>query len=128
MVVMGFVVGLALAGVLLAVSPWLPGWFTPDPAVVGAIDGIYWFLLAGIPLSAVVFVWDGAFLGAGDFTYLAMAMVGVGVIGVALLALVIPMGWGLGGVWWAITVVMAVRLFTLVWRRADPSGPLRRPA
>ncbi len=128
LVVIGFAVGLGLAGVLLLTSPWLPGWFTPDPAVAAAIDGIYWFLLAGIPLSAVVFVWDGVFLGAGDFTYLAMAMVGAGVVGVAMLALVLPMGWGLAGVWWAITVVMAVRLFTLAWRRADPSGPFRLPA
>ena len=87
LVVVGFAVGLVLAGVLLLVSPWLPGWFTPDPAVAAAIDGIYWFLLAGIPLSAVVFVWDGVFLGAGDFAYLAVAMVGAGVIGVAMLAL-----------------------------------------
>ena len=128
LVVMGFVVGLVLAGVLLLASPWLPGWFTPDPAVAAAIDGIYWFLLAGIPLSAVVFVWDGVFLGGGDFTYLAMAMVGAGAVGVAILALVVPMGWGLAGVWWAITAVMAVRLLTLAWRRADPSGPFRLPA
>jgi len=127
LVVLGVVLGLALAAVLLAVSPWLPGWFTPDPAVAAAIDGIYWFLLAGIPLAAVVFVWDGVFLGAGDFAYLAMAMVGAGVIGVAMLALVLPMGWGLAGVWWAITVVMAVRLLTLAWRRADRTGPFRLP-
>jgi len=127
LVVLGFVVGLALAAVLLAVSPWLPGWFTPDPAVAGAINGIYWFLVAGIPLSAVVFVWDGVFLGAGDFSYLAIAMVGSGVVGVALLALVLPMGWGLAGVWWAITGVMISRIFTLAWRRADRTGPFHLP-
>ena len=83
--------------------------------------------MAGLPLSALVFVWDGVFLGAGDFGFLAAAMAGVSVIGIGLLALVLPMGWGLPGVWWAIGGLMVGRIVSLVWRRLSPAGPLHRP-
>jgi len=124
---LGLVVGLLLAGMVAAVAPWLPGWFTSDAEVAEAIRGVYWFLVAGLPLSALVFVWDGVFLGAGDFRFLAVAMLAVSVVGVGLLALVLPLGWGLPGIWWAIAGLMAGRIVTLVWRRSSPSGPLHRP-
>ncbi|MCJ7726926.1 MAG: MATE family efflux transporter [Acidimicrobiia bacterium] len=124
---LGLMVGLALAGLVAAVAPWLPDWFTVEPEVSAAIRGVYWFLVAGLPLSAVVFVWDGVFLGAGDFGFLAVAMAGASLVGIALMALVLPLGWGLPGVWWAITGLMVGRIVTLVARRASPSGPLHRP-
>ncbi len=125
---LGLVVGLVLAAVVAAVRPWLPGWFTAEAEVAAAIGGIYWFLVAGLPLSALVFVWDGVFLGAGDFGYLAGATFGAALVGVGLLSLVLPFGWGLAGVWWAIGALMVARILTLVWRRSSRSGPLRLPA
>ncbi len=44
-----------------------------------------------------------------------------------MLAGVLPFGWGLPGVWWAMTALMGVRAVTLVWRRAAPGSPLRAP-
>jgi MATE family multidrug resistance protein len=126
--VLGLVVGLVLAALVAAARPWLPGWFTTEPAVAEAIGGIYWFLVAGLPLSAIVFVWDGVFLGAGDFGFLAGATFGAAIVGIGLLALVLPLGWGLAGVWWAIAGLMAGRILTLAWRRSSARGPLRRPA
>ncbi|MBU1227241.1 MAG: hypothetical protein KJ698_08535, partial [Actinobacteria bacterium] len=84
-------------------------------------------LVAGMPLSALVFVWDGVFLGAGDFGFLAAATLAAGLFGVGLLALVLPLGWGLAGVWWAMVGLMGARILTLAWRRSSPSGPLHRP-
>lgn len=124
---LGLMVGLILAGLVAAMAPWLPDWFTVEPEVRAAIRGVYWFLVAGLPLSAVVFVWDGVFLGAGDFGFLAVAMAGASLLGIGLLALVIPLGWGLAGVWWAITGLMIGRILTLMGRRASPSGPLHGP-
>lgn len=126
--VLGLVVGLALAALVAAAAPWLPGWFTTEPEVVAAVRGIYWFLVLGLPLSALVFVWDGVFLGAGDFGFLAMATLGASVVSIALLAMVLPLGWGLAGVWWSVAALMAGRVVTLAWRRASQRGPLRRPA
>jgi len=127
LVFLGLIVGVALAGMVAVMGPWLPGWFTGDSQVVEAIRGVYWFLVAGLPLSALVFVWDGVFLGAGDFRFLALAMVAASLIGIGLLTLVLPLGWGLPGVWWSVSGLMAGRIMTLAWRRSSPSGPLHRP-
>jgi MATE family multidrug resistance protein len=125
LVVVGAVVGVVLAGVLVAAGPWLPGWFTAEPEVAAAIRSVYWFLVAAMPLAAVVFVWDGVFLGLADFGFLAAAMFGAGVVSAGFLALVLPLGWGLAGVWWGLTLLMTLRLLTLGWRRWSRSSPLR---
>jgi MATE family multidrug resistance protein len=127
LVVVGASVGVLLAGALAAASPWLPGWFTSDAQVASAIRSVYWFLVAAMPLAALVFVWDGVFLGSADFGFLAAAMVGAAVVALAFLSLVNPLGWGLAGVWWGLTLLMVLRLVTLAWRRWSPAGPLRAP-
>jgi MATE family multidrug resistance protein len=37
-------------------------------------------------------------------------------VGVAVLAFVLPLGWGLSGVWWGIVALMAARVLTLASR------------
>jgi putative MATE family efflux protein len=128
LVVLGAVVGVVLGAGVAAVAGFLPEWFGDDPQVGQAIESAAWLLVATQPIGAVVFVWDGVFMGAGDFRYLAGAMVVAAGIGAALLALVLPLGWGLPGVWWAISALLGARLVTLAWRRVDPAGPFgRRP-
>lgn len=126
LVVIGLAVGLLLALALAALTVPLPTWFTNELAVVEAIRAIHWFLVAAMPLASVVFVWDGVFLGAGDFAFLGVAMVLAGVVGAAVLLLVLPLGWGLAGVWWGMTTLMGARIVTLGWRRTSRSSPLRR--
>ena len=121
--VIGVVVGVLLAGVLAALVGVLPGVFTADPAVVSAMRPAYWIMAASQPLVAVVFVWDGVFFGVGDFTYLAAAMAAAAVLAIGVTLLVIPLGWGLAGVWWGVVVLMVARFVTLAWRRW--SGPFR---
>jgi MATE family multidrug resistance protein len=65
------------------------------------------------PLNGLVFVWDGIYMGAEEFPYLAKAMIGTALAAAVVLLLVNPMGWGLTGVWWGITTLMAGRLLTL---------------
>jgi MATE family multidrug resistance protein len=125
-VVIGLAVGIVLAGGLAAVSAPFPGWFTDDPAVIDALRSVYWFLVGHMPLAAVVFVWDGVFMGTADFLYLAVAMAASAAMGMLLLLAVLPMGWGLPGVWWAVTAVMVGRVVTLAGRRVWPAGPLGR--
>ncbi|HSG80033.1 MAG TPA: MATE family efflux transporter [Acidimicrobiia bacterium] len=126
LVVMGMAVGLALAAVLAAIAGPLPGWFTDDPAVIAEIRSIYWFLVVLQPLAAVVFVWDGVFLGLADFAFLAGAMFLSAVVTCVVLLAVLPLGWPLTGVWWGMIVLIVTRLLTLAWRRATPAGPLAR--
>jgi MATE family multidrug resistance protein len=52
-------------------------------------------------------------MGAEAFSYLAKAMIGTAAASALVLLLVPTMGWGLTGVWWGITILMAGRLLTL---------------
>jgi len=125
LLVMGLVVGVGLAAALLALQPVIGGVFTDDPAVLGVLSEAYWLLVVLQPMGAVVFVWDGVFIGIGDFGFLALAMVISSAAACTVLALVLPLGWGLAGVWWAFVVLMIARLITLGWRRVAASSPLR---
>ena len=105
-------------GVLLALAfvlgrPGLPRIFTDDPAAIARVDRLLPFIIFMQPLNALVFVWDGIFMGAGAFRYLAVQMVLSSALAVVLLLLAVPLGWGLAGVWWAIVALMATRAVTL---------------
>jgi MATE family multidrug resistance protein len=109
----GIGVGILLAVGFAALRPWLPYWFTEDPETVARVLDIFVFVALLQPLNGLVFVWDGIYMGAEAFGWLAKAMVGSAVAAAAVLLLVKPMGWGLEGVWWGITTLMLVRLATL---------------
>ncbi len=112
----GLLVGLLLAGGFALLSAFLPKLFTDDVEVIALVMSVFPFVIAMQPINALVFVWDGIFMGHEDFGYLAKAMVISAVAGMGVLLLVIPMGWGLAGVWWGIVTLMSVRLATLAWR------------
>ena len=112
----GGVVGVGLALAFLALGPWLPRLFTDEAAVVEAVGGVLPFVIAMQPLNALVFVWDGIFMGAEDFRFLAAQMLLAAVAAGGVLLAVLPMGWGLAGVWWGIVALMAVRAVTLAAR------------
>lgn len=120
---LGVGVGIALTLLLAVVGPLVPGWFTSDPETRRAIAGAFGILVVLQPLAAIVFVWDGVFIGAGDFGFLALAMVGAALVAGTLLLMVLPLGWGLNGVWWSIGALLGARGLTLGWRRVVPGGP-----
>ena len=125
LLVLGAAVGLILAGVLWLLSPVIGSWFTGDSAVLLEFDQVFWLVVIIQPLGALVFVWDGVFIGAGDFTFLAGAMAASALMSGVVLILVIPLGWGLSGVWWGIVVLLSARVLTLAWRRVAARSPLR---
>jgi MATE family multidrug resistance protein len=118
LLVLGVAFGFLLAAVFWLVRPYLPGLFSDDPRAVQMVFDIFVFVALLQPLNGLVFVWDGIFMGAEDFGFLAVAMVVSAVIAAGLLLAVVPMGWGLEGVWWAITALMATRIVSLGWRYA----------
>lgn len=109
----GLAVGVALGLAFWALEPLLPGFFTDDPDTIRALRSVYLFVVVLQPLNGLVFVWDGIFMGAEAFSYLAKAMIGTAAVSAAVLVLAPTMGWGLTGVWWGITTLMAGRLLTL---------------
>ena len=60
----GLGVGIALSVLFFALRTLLPRFFTNDATVLAAIGGIMPFVIWMQPLNAIVFVWDGVFLGA----------------------------------------------------------------
>jgi MATE family multidrug resistance protein len=112
---LGLITGVALSLALVAVAPWLGSVFTDDSAVLAAFAIVYPFLVIMQPLNALVFVWDGIAIGATAFRFLAMSTFAAAVAAVVVLLPVIPLGWGLAGVWSAIVALMLVRAASLWW-------------
>ena len=104
-------------GVLMAVVFWvlrnaLPGWFTPDPAVIAMAASLMPFVAITQPLNSVVFVLDGIMIGAADFTFLAAAMVGANGLACTLL---LTAG-SISGIWWVLVILMLARVGPITWR------------
>jgi len=125
----GVGVGILLALLLWGLSPWLPRVFTDDPATLSVVGAIMGFVIWMQPVNALVFVWDGIFMGFESFRFLAVQMAISALGAVAVLLLVVPLGWGLAGVWWGIVALMALRTLTLGGRywQLRPTAPARTP-
>ena len=113
LLVWGFVVGIGLAALFAVLRPVLPALFTDDPEALTRVDTLLPFIIWMQPLNAVVFVWDGIFMGAQRFRALAAQMLLSAGAAAAVLFAVVPQGWGLEGVWWGIVTLMGVRAITL---------------
>ena len=66
--------------------------------------------------AGIVFVLDGVLMGAGDGPYLAWAMLLTLAVFAPVALLVPTFGGGLTALWWAMTLMMTVRMLTL-WLR-----------
>ncbi len=115
----GVGLGLVLGAVFFVLGPLLPRMFTDDATTIQAVMGIFVLVAIMQPLNGLVFVWDGIYMGAGAFRYLAIAMVISASVSVAILLAVPRMGWGLTQVWWGLMALMGVRAVTLAipWMR-----------
>jgi putative MATE family efflux protein len=108
----GVVFGLAL----LAVRPVLPALFAVAPPVRALLLAVLLVVAAQQPVAGVVFVLDGALIGAGDQRYLALA-------GALSLAVFAPVAWlvhaqhrGLVALWLGYSLWLLARFVTLVLR------------
>ncbi|WP_371653708.1 MULTISPECIES: MATE family efflux transporter [unclassified Streptomyces] len=117
MVEWGIAAGVAL-GLLVAVArPLFIPLFTGDHTVQDTLLPALLVVAVSQPISGIVFVLDGVLMGAGDGPYLARAML-LTLACFAPVALLVPvLGGGLTTLWWAMTLMMTVRMVTL-WARA----------
>jgi putative MATE family efflux protein len=109
----GLATGFAHSLALVALRPWIPRLFTDAPDAIALLDAILPFVIWMQPLNGLVFVLDGIFMGAERFRFLALQTAIAAAAATAVLLLVLPMGWGLAGVWWGLVALMAVRGVTL---------------
>lgn len=116
MIAWGVGTGVVAAVLLLALAPFVGGWFTPDAAVHDALVPALVVVALVQPISGVVFVLDGVLIGAGDGVYLAWAGLAVLVAYAPLALLAGSLGAGLAWLWAAYGVFQLARLITL-WLR-----------
>ncbi|MEU8768026.1 MATE family efflux transporter [Streptomyces griseus] len=116
MVEWGIGSGIVLGVLIVLARPLFIPLFTSDPSVKDTLLPALLVVAVSQPIAGVVFVLDGVLMGAGDGRYLARAML-VTLAVFAPVALLVPsLGGGLTALWWAMTLMMAVRLITL-WLR-----------
>ncbi|MEV6438829.1 MATE family efflux transporter [Streptomyces anulatus] len=116
MVEWGLGCGIVLGILIVLARPLFIPLFTSDPSVKDTLLPALLVVAVSQPIAGVVFVLDGVLMGAGDGRYLAWAML-VTLSVFAPVALLVPsLGGGLTALWWAMTLMMAVRLVTL-WLR-----------
>ncbi|REK89093.1 MATE family efflux transporter [Streptomyces inhibens] len=116
MVQWGIASGVVLGVLVVLARPLFIPLFTSDPAVRGPLLTTLLVVAVTQPVSGIVFILDGVLMGAGDGPYLAWAMVATLAL-FAPAALAVPaLGGGLVALWWAMTLMMTVRMLTL-WLR-----------
>ncbi|MFI1014517.1 MATE family efflux transporter [Streptomyces sp. NPDC020965] len=116
MVQWGIASGVVFGVLLVLLRPLFIPLFSDDPAVHDTLLPALLVIAISQPIAGVVFVLDGVLMGAGDGPYLAWAMLATLAIFTPLALLVPTLGGGLTALWWAMTVMMLVRLATL-WAR-----------
>ncbi|MCX5200029.1 MATE family efflux transporter [Streptomyces sp. NBC_00237] len=116
MVEWGIAAGVVL-GILVVLSrPLFVPLFTSDQVVRDILLPALLVVAVSQPISGVVFVLDGVLMGAGDGPYLAWAMLATLAVFAPVALLVPKLGGGLTALWWAMVLMMVVRMATLWWR------------
>ncbi|MFI6468610.1 MATE family efflux transporter [Streptomyces sp. NPDC050538] len=116
MVQWGLAVGVVLGLLVILSRPLFLPLFTSDPTVKDTALPALIMVALSQPICGVVFVLDGVLMGAGDGPYLAGAML-VTLAVFAPAALLVPtLGGGLTALWGAMTLMMTVRMLTLLLR------------
>ncbi len=118
----GIAIGLVFTVIYALSLEQIAALFTPHQEVVIAASGLTLVVALMQPLNAMVFVYDGIFIGANDVAYLFRAMAASAFLFFTPAALCLVV-WGEGGLvaaWLAYAMMMLGRLVTLSWRyRSD---------
>ncbi|WP_328904768.1 MATE family efflux transporter [Streptomyces sp. NBC_00234] len=117
MVQWGIMSGVVLGVLIVVARPLFIPLFTSDESVQDTLLPALLVVALSQPIAGVVFVLDGVLMGAGDGRYLAWAMLLTLAVFAPVALLVPTFGGGLTALWWAMTLMMTVRLVTL-WLRA----------
>ncbi|GAV67012.1 MatE domain-containing protein, partial [Cephalotus follicularis] len=121
---MSIVLGLGLALVVGLGLRFGSGIFSKDANVLHIISIAIPFVAGTQPLNSIAFVFDGVNFGASDFRYSAYSMVLVAIASIGSLFLFSKSN-GFVGIWFALTIYMALRTLAGVWRMGTGTGPWR---
>lgn len=111
----GFAAALAAIFALGAgVIPWI---FTNSEAVVDAMRGPWWVMVAMVVAGGILFAFDGVLLGAGDAAYLRNITIGSVLVGfLPGIWLAYAADGGLLGIWLGLGAFIALRTIAVVYR------------
>ncbi|MDH3697365.1 MAG: MATE family efflux transporter [Flavobacteriaceae bacterium] len=124
-VLYGSGVGLVLITVGVIFYEPLGKIFTSDPYVLTAFYSIFVIVILGMPINSVAFTLDGLFKGLGEMKFLRNVLLSATfLVFIPLLYCSQYFGWGLYGIWIAITAWMAVRAGMLVYKFRQKFRPL----
>ncbi|QCE05246.1 multidrug resistance protein [Vigna unguiculata] len=112
---LGLILGLVLSVLLISLLPFGSKLFTNDRSVLQLISIGIPYVAATQPINALAFVFDGINYGASDFTYSAYSMIMVAVVSICSLY-VLSSSFGFTGIWIALSIYMALRIFAGFWR------------
>ena len=121
----GLAFGAILGVIFWVLGPALPRLFTEDAEIVALVAGVMPFVAVLQPIGALVFVWDGIFMGAREFRFLMVSTLAAASVAGSVLILAVKAGWGLTGVWWGITALILGRLCLLALRYRTVFAPAR---
>ena len=116
MIVWGLATGVLTGSAVLATSGLLPHVFTEDAAVIALAAFLLLHVGFSQPAAGLVFALDGVLIGAGDLRFLAVSMVGAGLVLMGGGLAVVAVGAGIGWLWGALHAWMAARLAMMLWR------------
>lgn len=115
----GTAFGIAVGAVLAFGYSLVPALFTGDGGVQAQAHVLWPWLIAMLPLAGGLFALDGVFFGAGDLRFMRTMTLIAALGGFLPLTLAAShFGWGLNGIWAAITAFVSIRLVLamLRWR------------
>lgn len=99
--------------------------FSNEIEVLTTFNSIFFIVILGLPMNTMAFVFDGIFKGLGEMKYLRNVLLVATFLGfVPTLFLAKNAQLGLHGIWIALTVWMAIRGGTLVWKFRRKFRPL----
>ena len=99
--------------------------FSNEIPVLETFYTIFFILILALPMNTIAFVFDGLFKGLGEMKFLRNVLLSATFLGfIPTLFLGKFIGWGLYGIWIAITVWMAIRGGALVWKFRRKFRPL----
>jgi len=117
----GVLLGVVAAVLMIATRSFITQIFSNDAQVEQLAAWLMWFAALSQPINGVAFALDGVLIGAGDLRMLSRLMALSAAVFMPLAAAVWWTGAGIGWLWAALTVFMAVRAVTLLWRFRSPA-------
>ncbi len=99
--------------------------FSNEAQVLETFYAIFFIVILAQPMNTIAFVFDGIFKGLGEMKYLRNVLLVATFLGfIPTLYISQYLGWGLHGIWIALTVWMAIRSGALVWKFRHKFRPL----